>query len=188
MRTGLTLALILAPTVALAHPGLGDTHGFVHGFSHPLGGLDHLLAMVAVGMLAWHLGGRARWLVPAAFLMVMVSGALLSGFLLPFAEVGIALSVIVLGGMIALGTRAPVATAAMLAGLFAIFHGHAHGTEMPADASGAAYGIGFLLGSLLVIMGGATAGALLGRLAPISYRLSGGLVALAGFVFLAHAI
>jgi urease accessory protein len=188
MRTGLTLALILAPTAALAHPGLGDAHGFVQGLAHPLGGPDHLLAMLAVGMLAWNLDGRARWLVPATFLLLLAAGAVLSGFPLPFTEIAIAVSVITLGGMIASGVRAPTAIAMALAGLFAVFHGHAHGAEMPADASGTAYGIGFMLASALIIVGGAALGALLGRIAPLSYRLGGGLVALAGLGFLIHAI
>jgi len=188
MRTGLTLALLLVPTAALAHPGLGDAHGFAHGFGHPLGGLDHLLAMLAVGMLAWQMGGRARWLIPATFILVMVAGAMLSMVALPFVEVGIAVSVVTLGGMIALGARAPIALAMSLAGMFALFHGHAHGSEMPVDAFGVAYGIGFVLASAFIILAGSGVGALLDRVSPLSYRLGGGLVALAGLGFLAHAI
>ena len=95
MRTGLTIAaaLTLAPTAALAHPGIGEMHGFVHGFAHPLGGLDHILAMVTVGIFAWQLGGRALWLVPATFVLAMaIGGALaITGVPVPMVETGIAI-------------------------------------------------------------------------------------------------
>jgi hydrogenase/urease accessory protein HupE len=135
MRQGLTLAaaLALVPTAAFAHPGIGEMHGFTHGFAHPLGGLDHMLAMVTVGIFAWQLGGRALWLVPAAFVAAMALGGTLAmtGVPVPMVETGIAASVIVLGATVALGIKAPVAIAMGLVGLFAIFHGHAHGSEMP---------------------------------------------------------
>ena len=102
MRTGLTTAaLTLIPAAAFAHTGAGELHGFVWGFAHPLGGLDHILAMVTVGIFAWQLGGRALWLVPATFVLVMAAGATLgiARLPLPFVEFGIAASFIVLGGM-----------------------------------------------------------------------------------------
>ena len=148
MRTGLTTAaLTLIPTAAFAHPGIGDAHGFVAGFAYPLGGLDHILAMVTVGIFAWQLGGRALWLVPATFMLAMAAGGALgmAGVPVPFAEVGIAASVIVLGAVVAFARKAPVAIAVGLVGVFAVFHGHAHGTEMPLDASGGTYAAGFLL-------------------------------------------
>src|SRR5438876_5599961 len=154
MRTGLTTAaLTLIPTAAFAHPGIGDAHGFVAGFAHPLGGLDHILAMVTVGIFAWQLGGRALWLVPASFVLAMAAGGALgmAGLAVPFVEVGIAVSVIVLGAMVALGTKAPLPIAMALAALFAVFHGHAHGSEMPLDAGSIVYGAGFLLASALLI-------------------------------------
>ena len=133
MRKGLTIAaaLTLVPTAALAHPGFGEMHGFAHGFAHPLGGLDHILAMVTVGIFAWQLGGRALWLVPAAFVAAMAAGGelALTGVPVPMVETGIAASVIVLGAIVALGIKAPLAIAMGLVGLFAIFHGHAHGTS-----------------------------------------------------------
>ena len=143
-------ALFLAPSLAFAHTGVGDTLGFVHGFSHPLSGLDHVLAMVMVGVLAWQLGGRAVWVVPATFVLVMAGGGALGmmGVAIPFVEIGIALSVIILGAIVALGIRAPVAIAAGIVGLFAIAHGHAHGAEMPAAAAGMAYAAGFMLRDL----------------------------------------
>lgn len=198
MRTSLTRAIIAAvsilPTAAFAHTGLGDAHGFAHGFAHPLGGLDHMLAMVTVGVFAWQLGGRAIWLVPASFLLMMATGGALgiSGMPLPFVEFGIAASVIVLGMIVALGMNAPLAVAMGVVGLFAVFHGHAHGTEMPLDAAGAAYAAGFLLATALLHTGGIALGFLIGRVAEIhgrlAYQIGGALVALAGVAILAAAI
>src|SRR5262245_32430164 len=111
MRIGLTTAaLTLIPTAAFAHPGIGDAHGFVDGFAHPLGGLDHILAMVTVGIFAWQLGGRALWLVPATFVLAMAAGGALgmAGVPMPFVELGIAASVIVLGAMVAFAHTAPL--------------------------------------------------------------------------------
>src|SRR6516164_4462632 len=150
MRIGLTTgALTLIPTAAFAHPCIGDAHGFVAGFAHPLGGLDHILAMVTVGIFAWQLGGRALWLVPAPFILAMALG-----------------------------------------GVFAIFHGHAHGTEMPLDASGSAYAAGFLLATALLHAAGIALGFAIGRIAHgrAAYQLGGSLVALAGVAILTHLI
>ena len=126
-------ALIALSGAALAHTGAGATSGFAHGFVHPIGGLDHVLAMVAVGLYAALLGGRALWLVPATFVGAMALGGALgmAGLALPYGEIGIALSVIALGLAVALRISLPVLIATALAGLFAIFHGHAHGAEMP---------------------------------------------------------
>jgi urease accessory protein len=196
MRHGLiaAAALTLIPTAAFAHPGIGDAHGFVQGFAHPLGGLDHLLAMVTVGLLAWQLGGRALWLVPASFVLAMAAGGALgmAGIPVPFVEAGIAISVIVLGTMVALGTKAPLAITMALAALFAVFHGHAHGSEMPLDAGGVAYDAGFVLASALLIAAGIALDAAIGRIGDAYgrtiYRLGGSLVALVGVAVLAHAI
>ena len=131
MRTGLTTAaLTLIPTAAFAHPAIGDAHGFVAGFAHPLGGLDHILAMVTVGIFAWQLGGRALWLVPATFVLAMAAGGALgmAGVPVPFVELGIAASVIVLGTVVAFARRAPVAIAVGLVGVFA---GGAAYTQIP---------------------------------------------------------
>src|SRR3954468_18611232 len=99
------LAVILLPTIAFAHTGVGKTSGFMHGFGHPISGLDHILAMVMVGVFAWQLGGRALWLVPTSFVLMMAAGGALGvfGIDVPFVEVSIALSVIVLGMSVALG-------------------------------------------------------------------------------------
>jgi urease accessory protein len=172
MRTRLTLAAFvstfaLLPTAALAHPGLGDAHGFAHGFAHPLGGFDHVLAMVAVGLFAWQLGGRALALVPATFVLVMAAGGALgmAGVAVPGVEIGITASVIVLGAIVALRVKPPLAIATGLVALFAIFHGHAHGTEMPLDAAGAYYAAGFLLATALLHAGGIALGMVIGRIA-----------------------
>src|SRR5262249_31423488 len=121
MRTRLTTAalvstLALLPTAALAHPGLGHAHGFLQGFAHPCGGLDHMLAMVAVGLFAWQLGGRALFLVPATFVLVMAAAAALAvaGVPVPGVEIGIAASVVVLGAVVALRVKPPLAIAAAL--------------------------------------------------------------------------
>ncbi len=187
-------ALSLVPTAAFAHTGVGDGHGFVHGFAHPLGGLDHILAMVTVGLFAWQLGGRALWLVPASFVLAMTAGGALgmADISVPFVELGIAASILVLGIIVAAGVKAPVAVAMGLVGAFAIFHGHAHGTEMPIDASGAAYAAGFVLATALLHASGIALGMLIGRFSDaygrIGYQVSGGLVALAGAAILTHLI
>ena len=196
MRSGptriLAILLTLVPTAAFAHTGAGYAHGFADGLMHPLGGLDHILAIVTVGVLAWQLGGRAIWLLPASFLALMVVGGVLAlaGGSLPWVEVGIAASVIVFGIMVTLGTKAPLALATGIVGLFAVFHGHAHGTEMPSTASGAAYGAGFVLATALLHAAGIALGYLIGRMShkQLAYRLAGCAVVLAGIGILAHAI
>jgi urease accessory protein len=185
----LVLWFCLAPSVALAHTGIGDTSGFAHGFMHPLSGLDHQLAMILVGLFAYQLGGRAVWLVPLTFVAVMVVGGVLgiNGLPLPFVEIGIALSVVVLGAVVAFGVKAPVAVAAGLVGLFAVFHGHAHGTEMPLDA-GAGYGLGFALATALLHAIGIGVGLLIGMstrtLGDSVYRAVGGMASIAGVALL----
>lgn len=182
----------LLPMAAMAHTGVGADGGFAHGFWHPITGLDHVLAMVLVGVLAWQLGGRALGLVPATFALVMAAGGVLAvaGLALPLVEVGIALSVVVLGAAVALGLRASVAVAMGVAGLFAIFHGHAHGAEMPGDASGLAYGIGFIIATAALHLGGLGLGYLgaAGDRHGVLVRSAGGLAALAGIAILTGAL
>lgn len=185
---------LLSPTLAYAHTGVGDAHGFMHGFAHPIGGTDHVLAMVAVGMFAATLGGRAIWVVPASFVAMMAVGGLLGmqGIELPFVEIAIALSVIVLGLAVAFRITLPVVAAMALVGVFAVFHGHAHGAEAPADASGLAYALGFMLATALLHAGGVLAGLGIGRIGERSGRFalqaSGGAMALAGVGILAGVI
>jgi urease accessory protein len=177
---------ILTPAIAFAHTGVGDTSGFVHGFGHPISGLDHILAMVMVGIFAWQLGGRALWLVPTTFVLIMaVGGALgIAGIGVPFVEIGIALSVVVLSGIVAFNVKAPVAAAMGLVGLFAIFHGHAHGAEIPEDAGGVAYGTGFMIATALLHLTGIGAGFLIGgagdRYGSFVVRAAGGFATVAG--------
>lgn len=187
------LILSLLPSAAYAHIG-GDAHGFSHGFAHPLSGIDHILAMTAVGLFAAHLGGRAIWLVPASFVSVMTVAGVLGAFgvPLPFVETGIAASVIALGLIIAFEVKVPVAAAMALVGFFAVFHGHAHGAEMPEDTSGLAYGIGFVVATALLHAFGVGIGLVLGRAASMRgekiLRLSGCAMSLAGAAILLKLI
>jgi urease accessory protein len=194
-RLALAAPLVLAPSLALAHPGLpGHAHDLATGFLHPLGGLDHVLAMVAVGLFAAQLGGRALWLVPASFVAVMAAAGLagMSGIALPLTEAGIALSVIVLGAAVALRAAMPVAAAMALAGFFAIFHGYAHGLETPETASGLAYGLGFVVATALLHGFGIGLGIALGRVEGTVgrnlVRVAGSLAAIVGVVMLAGAV
>jgi urease accessory protein len=189
-RIATAAAIVVALTgAASAHPGHSDATGFAHGFAHPLGGLDHVLAMVAVGLYAALLGGRALWLLPAAFIAMMAFGGVLgaAGFALPYTEIGIALSVVVLGLAIALRINLPTLAAMALAGLFAVFHGHAHGAEMP-DASGYTYAAGFMLTTALLHCAGIALGLAAGRLGGLRIaQAAGGAMAIAGVALLAGA-
>jgi urease accessory protein len=174
------------PTAAFAHTGVGNASGFAHGFMHPIGGLDHVLAMVAVGFLAARLGGRARWLVPLSFIGMMILGGIAGagGFGLPLVERGISGSILALGFVIALGGKLPTTLARVLVGFFGIFHGHAHGTEMPADAHGVLYGAGFVLATALLHAAGLALSTGADRLAGVwsakASRIAGGALAAAG--------
>lgn len=187
----LALGLIALPSAAFAHTGVGDAHGFIHGLMHPVGGIDHILAMVAVGVFAFVLGGRALWLVPLSFVGMMALGFVLGvgQINVPFVELGIALSSVVIGGAAALGKPMPVGVAMALVGVFAIFHGHAHGAEMPADAGGLTYALGFMLATgLLHAVGIAAAmgvAAVTGKYGRTVAQVAGGLFALGGVGVLA---
>jgi urease accessory protein len=190
MKRILAIVFAAIATPALAHTGVGDTTSFAHGFLHPLGGQDHVLAMVAVGLLAALMGDRALWLLPLSFVTMMAGGAALAldGARLALAEMGIAASVVALGAAIAFRRNMPVALAMAFVGFFAIFHGHAHGTEMPNTASGFAYGAGFVLATALLHACGIGLGSGLGTLADHRGRriaqLAGGAMALAGVAIL----
>ena len=194
-RLCLAAAVLAASgSAAFAHPGHGGAAGFSHGFLHPLGGLDHVLAMVAVGLFAAHLGGRALWAVPATFVAVMAAGGALgmAGMAVPFVETGIALSVVVLGLAVALRMSVPTLAAMALVGFFAVFHGYAHGAEMPADASGASYAAGFLAATALLHAAGIGLGIAVARLGDLAGRrtvqVAGGAMAIAGIAILASAL
>ncbi|ANM13480.1 MULTISPECIES: HupE/UreJ family protein [unclassified Rhizobium] len=195
LKSGLlALAAAALPAVAYAHTGVGQTSGFVHGFSHPVSGLDHILAMVMVGVFAFQLGGRATWLVPTTFVLVMALGGALgvAGVNVPFVETGIALSVVVLGAIVALNVKAPTALAMGVVGLFAIFHGHAHGAEMPEDAGGAAYAAGFMIATAFLHAAGLGLGYIIGRAGErqgaFVTRAAGSVAAIAGVGILAGVI
>lgn len=185
-RGALAAILALSPSLAFAHVGVGDTHGFSYGFMHPIGGIDHVLAMVAVGIFAATLGGRALWAVPASFVVLMALGGALGmmGVSIPFVEIGIAASVIVLGSAVALRwNNWPLGAYMAMVGFFAVFHGFAHGAEMPAGASGATYAAGFMLATALLHMVGIGVGIATGKIGANAPRVTqglGALVAVAG--------
>jgi urease accessory protein len=152
-RTALAVTALILGSIgpAFAHaPGAAGA-GLAAGFAHPLLGLDHVMAMIAVGLWASQLGGRALWLVPASFVTAMAAGAALAAVTtLPAVELGIVGSVVVLGALVACAARLPGAAGATMVGLFALFHGHAHGAEMP-DAGSAGlfallHGVGLVAG------------------------------------------
>ena len=183
----IALAAVLGTAVsgpALAHTGIGaHGAGFAAGFLHPLMGLDHMLAMLGIGVWAAQLGRRATWLVPLAFVAFMVAGAVLAllGAPLPMVEFGIAGSVLVIGALVAFGTRMPLALAMSLAGAFALFHGHAHGTELPGFAHPAAYGAGFVAATALLHGLGIGIAALARRhVARLPVRFAGAVMAVVG--------
>ncbi len=158
------LTLISASSLS-AHPGHEGDHGggltwdFSGGFGHPLGGLDHVLAMLAVGIWAAQLGGRARCWLPTAFLSVLAASAALGTGVFPGLEQGIAASVLVLGLLIVSAARLPLGVGVAVTAVFAAFHGVAHGAEMPANTTGMAYGAGFLAATALLHLAGLGLGA-----------------------------
>ncbi|WP_395448920.1 HupE/UreJ family protein [Aminobacter sp. UC22_36] len=193
IRGLLALAAASLPAVAYAHTGAGPADGLAHGFMHPIAGLDHVLAMVAVGMFATVLGGRALWLVPASFVVMMAIGGLLGmeNVNVPFVETGIAASVIVLGLAVALRWNPPTVAAMGIVSLFAVFHGYAHGTEMPLDSSGLQYAVGFMAATALLHGIGLGLGLTIGRAGANSataMRFGGGAMALTGVGLLAGMI
>jgi urease accessory protein len=176
---------ITAATPVLAHTGVGATHGFEYGFMHPIGGMDHVLAMVAVGLFAALLSGRALWAVPAAFVGMMLVGFGLgvAGIEVPAVEFGIAGSVVAIGAAVAFGAQWPVAAAMAFVGAFAVFHGYAHGLEMPLDATGAEYAAGFAIATALLHAAGLGVG-LATRARPIALRAGGAAVAALGLAIM----
>jgi urease accessory protein len=180
------LLIVAAFSPASAHTG-SMSGGFVGGFAHPLFGPDHVVAMVAVGLWGVLLGAPAIWLLPVVFPLVMAMGGVIGilGVPLPGVEIGIAISAIVLGAMVALAVRPALWVAAVLVGAFAIFHGHAHGAELPPGADAVAYSLGFVIATGLLHLAGIGFGTLArwpaGRMAV---RAVGGAIALAGVAFL----
>ncbi|QKD06072.1 HupE/UreJ family protein [Mesorhizobium loti] len=164
-RLSLSAILFLAAAMpAYAHVGIGTTSSFTAGFMHPLSGLDHMTVMIAVGLWAALKGGRAIWAWPAAFVGVMLGGAALGMAYVPvpFVEPGILASVVALGLLVALAVDLPVSAGVAIIGLFALFHGHAHGTEVPENAGGLEYMAGFAVATALLHAVGIAAGLGLG--------------------------
>jgi urease accessory protein len=177
----LGLAASLFVPFAAAHNLGAHGAGFAAGVAHPLAGLDHILAMIAVGLWAAQLGGRAYWSVPLAFVGMMALGAAVAavGLPLPAVESGIAASVLILGLLIAFSTRMPIPMGMVLVGVFALFHGHAHGMELPQAVSAASYGLGMLLATVGLHATGLGAGILFQR-AAVMMRIGGAIIAAAG--------
>ena len=188
MRLPLTLlaATILAGP-ALAHGEAAAGGGLLTGFLHPLLGWDHVAAMVAVGLWGAVLGRPALWVLPLVFPLVMATGAALgiAGVAIPQVETGIALSGVVLGLLVALLVRTPLWVAGVVVGAFAVFHGHAHGTELPHGIGAAPYALGFVAGTGLLHGAGIALGILMGvPRGPVAVRAAGAAIAAAGFAFL----
>jgi urease accessory protein len=176
-------ALSLFPCSVLAHTGGGAFPGFGSGFAHPISGSDHLLAMIAVGLWAAQRGGKALWIVPGVFVALMIFGGVLaiSKIPVPYVEEGILLSVLILGIVIAVGLRLPLGIQAFIVGVFAVFHGHAHGTEIPFAAEAVTYSLGFASGTALLHAAGAACGWMLHKLnIGKAIRLVGGVIVLGG--------
>lgn len=190
-RAAPVLLSLVWPAVAVAHTGGGDAVGFVRGFEHPISGLDHVVAMIAVGLWGAQLGPPAVWLLPVTFPLVMAVGGTLGlvGVKIPGIEIGIALSAIGLGAAVLFEARPKLAIAAVLVGFFAIFHGHAHGTELPANANAVLYSIGFVIATGLLHAAGIAIG-LIHRwpAGKTALRVSGAVIAMAGLTFLWQAL
>lgn len=186
-----TLTASLWPALAWAHTERGRAEGLLAGFHHPVSGLDHVLAMVSVGLWGAQLGAPAVWLLPVTFPMVMAFGGMLGlmGVPLPGIEAAVALSGVALGTAVLAEWRPPLWAAAVLVGFFAVFHGHAHGSELPPGASGLLYSIGFVVATGTLHVVGIGIGTIhrwaWGR---VALRVAGGGVALAGGYFLWRAL
>lgn len=178
------------PALAAAHAGTGLPGGIAQGFAHPFGGFDHLLAMVSVGLWGAFLGRPLAYALPVVFPVVMVVGAALGmfGVPLPSVEIGVAMSVLVLGACIASAWRAPVVAASLVVAAFALFHGHAHGRELPSAADPVGYSVGFVLATGLLHVLGIGIGALAVRpRGAIVVRALGAAIACVGLVFVGDA-
>jgi urease accessory protein len=188
---GALLVGSLLSNPAAAHMGTGLPGGFVSGFIHPFSGIDHLLAMVSVGLWGAFLGRPLLYVLPVVFPAMMVVGAIMGMFVVPIPplEIGIALSVLVLGGCIALPVRAPVWVASVIVALFAVFHGYAHGKELPSAADPVSYSAGFVLATGLLHVSGICLGFLNSRpIGVVATRSMGGAIAVAGAWFLYRAL
>jgi urease accessory protein len=187
----ITTMLLMFASVASAHEGAGIADGFYSGLMHPVLGWDHVIAMVAVGLWGAFLGNPAIWVLPVVFPLVMAFGGALGviGVPVPAVETGIAVSAIVLGAMVAFAVRPPIWIAAVIVGAFAIFHGHAHGTELPGAASPLAYSLGFVIATGLLHISGIAFGLIAHwPFGKTVVRAGGSIIALAGAGFLTGII
>ena len=183
------VATIFLAQSALAHDG--QTGGFLTGLSHPVSGLDHIAAMIAVGLWGSQLRKPAVWLLPVVFPMVMAFGAFLAliGLGLPGVEIGIALSAVVLGAMVMMEIKPPLAVSVVFVSFFAVFHGQAHGTELPANQNSLVYSVGFVVSTGLLHALGITVGTIHHwRGGPVVVRALGGAIVAGGLYFLFGAI
>jgi urease accessory protein len=182
---------VMLPFAAHAHVSAGETVGFWHGLQHPIEGLDHILAMLAVGLWATQIGGRALWAVPLTFVSVMAIGGVLGivGAPIPFVEQGIIASDLILGGLVLLATRLPLSISMVIVGLLAIFHGYAHGQEMPKEASGLLYATGFVLSTALLHLSGMGIALIIKNLLKEKMvRIAGGGILLGGIYVLVQSL
>ncbi|MCB1800771.1 MAG: HupE/UreJ family protein [Gammaproteobacteria bacterium] len=187
----ITCILFLLAGAAGAHQSEGLAGGFSSGFMHPILGWDHVVAMVAVGLWGAFLGSPAIWVLPVVFPLVMAFGGMLGvmGIPIPAVETGIAASAIVLGAMVAFAVRPPIWVAALIVGAFAIFHGHAHGTELPDAANPLAYSLGFVIATGMLHLCGIAFGLLVRWPAgKVAVQAGGGAIALAGVAFLTGVV
>jgi urease accessory protein len=183
----LAALLLVVGDAVFAHEGGGIAGGFSSGFMHPILGWDHVVAMVAVGLWGAFLGRPAIWVLPIVFPMVMAFGGAigLSGLHIPAVETGIAFSAIVLGAVVALAIRPPIPIAAVIVGTFAIFHGYAHGVELPKAADPLAYSLGFVIATGMLHLAGIAIGLVVRWPAgKIAVRAVGAAIAMAGVAFL----
>jgi len=191
IRLLLSLGLLLRPEAALAHVPGGEAAGLVSGLLHPISGADHVVAMLAVGLWGAQLGVPALWLLPITFPMVMALGGMLGllGLHLPGVELGVALSAVALGVVVLREARPPAVLAAALVAVFAVFHGHAHGTELPDGASGPLYSLGFVVATGGIHAVGIALG-LVHRWAAgrVAVRVAGAGVTAAGLLFLVRGL
>jgi urease accessory protein len=180
---------LLIPNLAHAHTGVGDTSGFGHGLAHPIGGLDHILAMVAVGLWAAQMGGKALWMVPSTFVVAMAGSSVMGhlGLPLPGVEQGILASDFMLGLLLLFAARLPLAVSMGIVGVLAIFHGYAHGAEMPSTASGLTYGIGFIISTTILHLAGIGMGlAIEPKLQQLLFRIGGGAIVVGAIYILVN--
>ncbi len=183
-----SMMLVAASDLALAHSAEGVAGGFISGFTHPLFGWDHVVAMIAVGLWGAFLRAPAIWLLPITFPLIMVLGGVM-GILnieIPAVETGIAASAVVLGLLVAFAVKLPVWVAMIIVAVFGVFHGHAHGTELPSAANPVSYAVGFVLATGLLHVFGILFGALSKwEFGKIAVRAGGVGIAAVGGAFLA---